>query len=255
MQYHLDTIPVWSAMEEQSECPICSLYQLLEQQEIERSLGGSVMEPDVRIRVNEKGFCQKHQQMLFLQKNRLGHALMADSRSKELLKKLEKLEKKAGNGNGNGNGLKGWFAGNGNGGGPNDALIEELERLSSSCIVCETVEGHMDRYLYTFLHLWKTEKKFRDMWEASKGVCMPHTAELLRHGGKHLSAAQQKEFAASLIKLLKSNLEENEKDLEWFTLKFDYRNQDKPWGNSKNALERTVNRLRGKCLGDENGKK
>ena len=39
--------------------------------------------------------------------------------------------------------------------------------------------------------------------------------------------------------------------MEWFTLKFDYRNQDKPWGNSKNALERTVNRLRGRCVGED----
>lgn len=30
--------------------------------------------------------------------------------------------------------------------------------------------------------------------------------------------------------------------------KFDYRNQSKPWGNSRNALERTVNRLRGRCI-------
>lgn len=42
---------------------------------------------------------------------------------------------------------------------------------------------------------------------------------------------------------------QDEKDLEWFTLKFDYRNQQKPWGNSRDALERTVNRLRGFCVG------
>lgn len=42
-----------------------------------------------------------------------------------------------------------------------------------------------------------------------------------------------------------------EKDIEWFTLKFDYRNQDKPWGDSKDAVERTVNKLRGWCVGAE----
>ena len=36
-----------------------------------------------------------------------------------------------------------------------------------------------------------------------------------------------------------------EKDLEWFTLKFDYRNRDKPWGNSQDAVERSVNKMRG----------
>ena len=41
------------------------------------------------------------------------------------------------------------------------------------------------------------------------------------------------------------NLTRVEKDLEWFTLKFDYRNRDKPWGNSQDAVERSVNKMRG----------
>ena len=48
MIYHLDTIPVWEAMEKETPCPFCSLYERMEQQEVERSLGGSVMEPDTR---------------------------------------------------------------------------------------------------------------------------------------------------------------------------------------------------------------
>ena len=71
---------------------------------------------------------------------------------------------------------------------------------------------------------------------------------MLRHASKHLNSAQQAEFAQSLLTLVKNNLAEDEKDLEWFTLKFDYRNQAKPWGNSRNALERTINRLRGLCI-------
>ena len=26
MQYHLDTIPVWEAMEKNTACPLCALY-------------------------------------------------------------------------------------------------------------------------------------------------------------------------------------------------------------------------------------
>ena len=86
MIYHLDTIPVWEAMEKETPCPFCSLYERMEQQEVERSLGGSVMEPDTRIRVNETGICARHHQQLFGMQNRLGHALLTDSHSKELLK-------------------------------------------------------------------------------------------------------------------------------------------------------------------------
>lgn len=242
MRYHIDTIPVWEAMEKETACPLCALYQRCEETEIDRSLGGSVMEPDARIRVNERGICCKHHQQLFMMQNRLGHALLVDSHSKEHLKKLDELDKLLPSAASR----KSLFGGN-----KNDstlALAEALEKLSTSCVICEDIDSHMRRYMYTFLHLWKTDTRFRKTWAASKGMCLPHAAEMLRHAGKHLNAAQQAEFAKELLELVKQNLAEDEKDLEWFTLKFDYRNQSKPWGNSRNALERTINRLRGLCI-------
>lgn len=95
MQYHLDTIPVWEAMEQNTACPLCALYRRVEASEIERSLGGSVMEPDARIRVNEKGICAGTTGSSLPCKTGLGHALLVDSHTKELLKKLEGLEKRA----------------------------------------------------------------------------------------------------------------------------------------------------------------
>ena len=60
----------------------------------------------------------------------------------------------------------------------------------------------------------------------------------------------QAQFAAEVLDHLSQQLETDAKDLDWFTRKFDYRNQNEPWGNSKTALARAVNRLRGYCLGD-----
>ena len=240
MQYHLDTIPVWEAMEKNTACPLCALYRRVEDMEIERSLGGSVMEPDARIRVNERGICAHHHERLFAMQNRLGHALLADSHTKELLKKLEALQKRAGETK------RGLFGGRDAG----EELAKELEALSRSCVICDDIRDHMERYLYTFLHLWKTDEGFRKKWEVSRGVCLPHAADLLSRAQKHLGAASRQEFGQSLLSLVRTNLAQDEKDLEWFTLKFDYRNQQKPWGNSRNALERTVNRLRGQCVGE-----
>lgn len=107
----------------------------------------------------------------------------------------------------------------------------------------------MERYFYTFLHLWKTDAAFREKWQASRGVCLPHAADLLFRCAKTPERLCRRDFATSLLSLVKANLVQDEKDLEWFTLKFDYRNQQKPWGNSRDALERTVNRLRGFCVG------
>ena len=88
MRYHIDTIPVWDAMKLEGECPLCALRRKLELGEVERYLGASVMEPDTRIQVNEKGFCARHHAMLFAASNRLGHALMLHTHLKETEKRL-----------------------------------------------------------------------------------------------------------------------------------------------------------------------
>lgn len=240
MQYHLETIPVWEAMEAETPCPFCMLYSKLEANEVDRSLGGSVMEPDARIRVNETGICAPHHQLLFGMQNRLGHALLCDSHSKEILMKLERT--KIG-------GKTGLFS---SAPGACEKLAGELRSLASGCVICEDIDSHMKRYFYTFIHLWKTDNAFRRKWDESKGLCFPHAADLLDMAARQLSNSQQQEFAQSILNSMKRTLGEDEADLEWFTLKFDYRNQQKPWGNSRNALERAVNRLRSKSIESDN---
>ena len=244
MQYHLDTIPVWEAMEWKGECPLCGLQRKTEQEEVERTLGASVMEPSVRIEVNHKGICKDHQRQLFAQQNRLGHALLMDSHGKEQLAKLQKLQAKVEKATA---GKAKLFSKNT----PLTEWISELEQLQANCIVCDTIDIHMARYRYTFLHLWKTNRDFQTVWAQCKGVCLPHATALLRSAQQHLKTDQQNAFAAQLLTKLASEVAQDGHDLDWFTRKFDYRNQDAPWGNSKTALERMVNRLRGWCLGDE----
>ena len=83
MKYHIDTIPIWDAAKRDGECLLCALERKTELDEADRYLGASVMEPDVRIRVNNKGFCRKHHSMLYGMSNRLGHALMLESHTIE----------------------------------------------------------------------------------------------------------------------------------------------------------------------------
>ena len=54
MRYHIDTIPVWDAMKLDGECLLCALERKTELGEAERYLGASVMEPDVRVKVNDR---------------------------------------------------------------------------------------------------------------------------------------------------------------------------------------------------------
>jgi hypothetical protein len=48
-----------------------------------------------------------------------------------------------------------------------------------------------------------------------------------------------------LVQQQLGNMDRLEQELDWFTKKFDYRNNDAPWGNSKDALPRSIQKLKG----------
>ena len=244
-RYHIDTIPVWDALHEESECLMCVLRRRSEHLLADRYLGGSVMEPDTRIRVNEKGFCPEHQRMLQDRQNKLGHALMMLSHLQEVRKKLQNLPASGGH---RPVSMFSFLSKE------EDKKDQPLAALNGGCVLCDHLDENLRQYAYSLLHLWKTDKSFREGFVSSKGLCVRDSALLLGMAREHLSAQAFVEFEAAVHQLLKDSLARLEKELEWFTLKFDYRNNDKPWGSSRDALERTVNKLRGWTLGEDPGK-
>ena len=228
MRQHLDTIPVWDAYKSGCECPLCSIEAHNEAMYVDNFLGGSVMEPNVRIEVNEKGFCAHHMKQLYDMKNRLGLALMQHTYLKECIKKIEALpfEKKS------------LF------GKKSDAGENPVQKAAQSCIICERLENTMYRYALTLCYMWKHEPSFKDAFANSKGFCLPHYELMLRAVKEELSGSDLSAMQNELKRVELENLNRIEKEIEWFTLKFDYRNQDKPWGSSEDAVERTANKLR-----------
>ncbi len=254
MRYHIDTIPVWDAAKLDGECLLCALERKTELGEAERYLGASVMEPDVRIRVNDRGFCRRHHAMLFTMSNRLGHALMLESHTIEVREKLGKirgeLEKagKALQASGLGDRLNG----------KNKASIaviqkqaEAVKSMGSSCVMCETIDENMKRYLHTFFHLYKGDADFRKRFAEGKGVCLPHLGQLLETAADELSPKELGEFTLMLTDLEQKNMDRIQEDISWFIKKFDYRFENEGWKNSKDAVERTANKMRGWCVGKE----
>lgn len=254
MRYHIDTIPVWDAVKLNGECPLCALRRRNELIDVDRFLGASVMEPDARVRVNEKGFCPRHQALLYAQQNRLGHALMMHTHLKETMRRLSPLyedARRAARQSGETPALQRMMGKNR---AANASLLEtagRLRALSDSCILCDSIEENTRRYAYTLLHLYKTDAAFRRAFAQSKGVCLPDMALLLEMAQEALSGAVLTDFVNDLCAAMERNLNKLEGDLEGFTLKFDYRNADKPWGDSKDALERAVNKMQGWCVGAE----
>lgn len=255
MKYHIDTIPIWDAYHEETECPLCFLKTKSEADYVESFLGGSVMEPDTRIEVNKKGFCPHHFQMLYDAQNRLGLALMTHTYLKETLdemdghiKNLRKYHQSGGQGLFSQLAAKVKGAHTISSNDPMDQFVDWLEEKVENCIICERLDYTLGRYAYTIVYLWEKDANFKDTFKASKGFCIAHLPLILSMSSKYLNQKKQGDFIADLIPIQIDNLERIEKELLWFTQKFDYRNQDKPWGTSKDALPGAVQKLSGSIV-------
>ena len=117
--------------------------------------------------------------------------------------------------------------------------------LEDKCVMCERVHENMQRYIYTILYMYKHEAEFPKLLEGSKGMCLKHYAETLKMAPEHLSGEALRRVIETLTNLETANVQRVADELEWFTRKFDYRNDNKPWGNSRDAVERSLNKLRG----------
>lgn len=129
--------------------------------------------------------------------------------------------------------------------------LETLEHIGCSCLLCDKLQSHSDRQADSLFHLWNIDADFRREFSMSKGLCLPDTAKLITAAPEFLSGDSLTGFQSALQGMLDSSLGTLQEELSWYTQKFDYRNANESWKNAKGALERTVNKLRGWCLGDE----
>ena len=126
-----------------------------------------------------------------------------------------------------------------------------LQEMADSCILCESVRENMERYLHTVFHLVRSDSEFRRALMQGKGVCLPHLADLLRLAPQELSGKELAEFVEGLCANQAQQARRIQEDISWFIRKFDYRFSAEPWKNSQDAVPRTVNKLRGWCVGPE----
>jgi len=256
MKEKIYTIPVTEAFGQDCECPVCLLEKKLEDDNTDYYLGAALMEPDCRIETNKKGFCRRHFEMLYnRQENRLGLGLVTDTHIREHLSKFEELCKAANDAakrtkapNPLFGALLGKFSSKGQSGNePAARLVEMLTSMESSCTICDKLERTMDRYMDVIMYLWSREADFRQLFASKKGFCMVHLKQLAEASIKYLNPHERAQFISLLLQQQVENLERVEKELDWFTKKFDYRNNDAPWGNSKDALPRSIQKLKGYC--------
>lgn len=238
MREQIDTIPVNEAFDAGDECPFCQLARKAEQSTIRYVIGpgASYMEPDVRSVTDEMGFCREHMKKLYDYGNMLGCALIMQTHYAGILENFRKetenfkmpQKKKL-------LGKKQTVT---------DAWWQRLQEKETSCYLCERNDYHMKRYYNTFFALLK-EPEFRQKVEQGKGFCMRHFAQLLQAAEEKLPNQYYDWFYETVFSVMEQNLVRVKEDLDWFVGMFDYRQAGADWKNSRDAVSRTIQKLKG----------
>ncbi len=219
------TIPVNEAFDENGSCPFCRMKETLEKNEIELILGASMMEPDIRIKTNEKGFCAHHFEKMFLAQKRLPLALMLESHL-DLIRKECATPKIS---------LKEKLSG----------VAEHTDSFCKTCYVCERIEFHLGKMFETACLLWEMDSEFRKKMENQTYFCLPCYTRFLKTAKLYISKKKLPDFLEAAQKVEMGYLDELKNDISHFCKKFDYRYQKEPWGNARDSVERSIRFLTG----------
>ncbi len=220
MREDITTIPINDVFEPHDGCPLCRMRDMLEERSTVYITGAAMMEPDVRIKTNEKGFCYRHFSMMLKCGTRLSNALILESHLDKI--KTEFIPKD----------VKGK---------PDKKKIAAIRALQKSCFVCEQVEWGMAHMYQTIFSSYATDSEFKKLYNSQQFICMEHYADLMTAAmNRGISAKVLPEFYADTSRLAGGYLEVLKNDVTHFCSMFDYRSKGQDWGNSKDAIERSI---------------
>lgn len=214
MKESIYTIPISEAFETAEGCPFCEIRRTLGRRWVEYITGPAMMEPDVRQKTNELGFCGKHYSMMLEQKNRLAVALMLQTHLAEL---GVKLTEKPG-------------------------FLSKGGLNTESCFVCERTGSEFDRVVENTIVFWAREDGFQKLYMQQKYVCIPDCDAVLKAARKKLRGRQLAEFTGITRELAAKRLFSLKADIDAFCKLFDYRSAggEPPSGEVSEAIERTI---------------
>ena len=223
----IHTIPVIEALREPGLCAFCTMKKRLDDDAIKFIMGPAYMEDNVRMKTDEMGFCKKHLAAMYEEQNRLGLALMLHTHVKNLMKSIDTLASHSLKPSIFGSGADSYVA----------KLGEHLAQTDEDCYVCKNVESTFARFVDTYFTLWNKGGSEAQLINSQKGYCLHHFTMIL-HNVKKLGSKKRGKFLAEIVPTWQTFMKDLEGDLDWFIQKFDYRNKDEDWKNSKDVLIR-----------------
>ena len=241
MKETLYTIPLTDAFNAHDECPFCFVERDVEQDLLDLVLGSSAsyMESDMREMTDKAGFCRSHFQKMFDYGNALGNAWILKTHYLQMQSELDAQIKMFAPGKVSlMNRIKKSDA-------PDNNISSWIKEKETSCYICNNFKKTYDRYLDTFFFMYKKDGERKRMIENSKGFCMHHFGQLMERAEQELPEKQKQWFVDTVMELMKKNLNRVKEDLDHFVEMFDYRNAGSDWRNSRDAVERTMQKLKG----------
>lgn len=245
MKEQLHTIPINDAMANAGECPFCYIERKTEEHTMDYVLGhgASYMEADIRDMTDREGFCRAHFKKMFDYGNSLGNAWILKTLTlrhiEEMQKEFKSFKPEASEKKG------GLFGRKADGEDSSNSIVNWIKRRESSCFICTTVQNTFAAYMKTFFNMYKSDADFRRQLKETKGFCLTHFRVLLLGADDALNKRERMEFYDMILPLMQENMQRVHEDVAWFVEKYDYKNKDADWKNSKDAIPRSMQKLRG----------
>jgi hypothetical protein len=232
----LEISKVHDAYAQSGSCPLCVLMDSAERTYLLSFQHSRVMEPNVRVKTNEIGFCPDHLGKLYQGENKLGlglvllthlqektidlHAALdgsieaAQAKARERAKRIHQI-------------------------------IGSIESLRDSCFICNLLGKDLIRYTWTILYLWRKDPTFPEVYGASRGFCLSHFCAVLATASDILRGDPLSRWLKETVPLMKKALDGLEKDLLAFTQLHQAGNRSLGTDEERTALARTVQMFAG----------
>lgn len=224
MRENITTIPINDLFKPKDGCPLCRMEEMLEKNYVEFIVGDAMMEPNIRIETNKKGFCHRHFSKMFASGQKLPNALILESHLKAVM--TEVLPKKGASK-------------------PDKKALDKVVELSKSCYVCDRIDKDMTHLISTVLSEYEKSDEFKKLYREQPYICLNHYALIMRQASAKggVSSKNIKPFHEDTYNLTKNHLAELKEDITHFCSMFDYRNRGKDFGKSKDSIERSIEYL------------
>jgi hypothetical protein len=285
MKYELQTIPIWNAYAGDHDCPLCHLETKLENDYQRFFLGNSVMAPDIRIEINAKGFCRHHYRVLYAGENKLGLALLAQTRLEERRRTFTRVMREA-----EGMQRRGWApfravrhtlrraldavgirrrsavpdsgdhgtaaashqppAPSGRrkpspGPDPLEHAAQRIEADSNTCVICERIERSLANYAFSIVSLYERNPEFEKTFRDAQGFCFSHLPLMLRMAEMVLPDKSLRQWTEDLMASQERAMHDLAVSLEELTERYDYRSTEGVTPELRQVLPRALTTLGG----------